>query len=151
MSKYLLKVLFFLAFTCFSINANGQSISINSGAPVVPTIPTVNSGYTATSNWEGICFVIENTNPYPAVLDSVSSFIVNTGSVTTELWYSATNLSGNFTAINAANGWNQIATNTFNSVGGVMPNYNLFHSNINFAIPANTTYRFYLGASQFLR
>src|SRR5690606_10328147 len=61
-----------------------------------------------------------------------------------QLWYNATNITGAPGIINAANGWVSIAgplnVSPSGTTNGVYPVF----TNINFEIPANTTYRFAL-------
>ena len=100
----------------------------------------------------GITFVIQNTNGFPAVLTEVGNYFTSTGSSNCELWYSSTSLSGLPGAVSVVNGWTQIASSTvlinnaapFNAAVGT---YNSLFTGLTFVIPANTTYRFFLGSS----
>lgn len=90
----------------------------------------------------GITFSVQNTNGSAVILRGVD-YHSYTGTHTWELWYSATSLTGNPGPITTAAGWTRIAgpTPVTNSVTGVIPIF----SNMNFSIPANTTYRFVIG------
>jgi hypothetical protein len=100
----------------------------------------------------GITFVIQNTNGFPAVLTEVGNYFTTSGTSNVELWFSSTSLSGAPGAVTSANGWTQIASGTatinnstpFNATVGT---YNSLFTGLTFTIPANTTYRFFLGSS----
>jgi hypothetical protein len=57
------------------------------------------------------------------------------------MWYKTTPINGAPGAISAANGWNLVATGTFNGVAVTSgTNTQTFLSNLTFILPANTTY-----------
>ncbi len=104
---------------------------------------TLGSGYTANNGQNGITFVIQNTNPYPAVLNSVSNFFGTFGSgiANFTLWYSATSLSGAPGVITAPT-WSPVASVTgVNCPAGTQTTV---FPLLAFSIPAGTTYRFFL-------
>jgi hypothetical protein len=104
------------------------------------------TNYNGTSTTVGnssVTFVIENTNGYGIILDSIQAFKGVTYPLANAkfyLWYSATKLSDTST-INVANGWVLIdSTNPLTLVAG----YNTIFSTLGFVIPAATQYRFAL-------
>jgi hypothetical protein len=139
--KTFTKVLLILPFLAMFVlqRANGQTITFS------PTVTGTN--YLPSNNSSGgITFVIENNNPFPAILNSLSYYNSTTVTRDYTLWYSSTSLSGLATwPLTVAGGWNPIAsvagvTMTGGALTTVFPL-------LVFNIPANTTYRFYLTAS----
>jgi len=105
------------------------------------------TGYTPNNGQNGITFVIQNTNPYPAVLNSVANYFGTFGSGTGNftLWYTSTALSGTSTV--SAPAWSPVA-----SVTGVTCSPGMqttVFPLLAFTIPANTTYRFFLESPSF--
>ena len=105
------------------------------------TLP--NPPYNATNGAgtnTAVTFVIENTNPFPILLNGVSTWL-NTGDAnsTLQLWYSETSLSGAPTIATPA--WTQISQVTAfpaPAVNGITPVW----TTLGFTIPAATQYRF---------
>ncbi len=120
----------------FPLVSVAQSVTVTTG------IPSSATTLTAVGQTPGITFVVINNNNYPMVLDDMSVYrdAASSGKTWT-LYYSATSLSGP-SAINTAAGWTQIATTTAPAASstGIHPVF----TNINFQIPGNTTYRFYV-------
>ncbi len=87
-----------------------------------------------------VTFVIENTNPFPILLNGVSTWLNTTDANSTlQLWYSATSLSGAPTIATPA--WTQISQVTAfpaPAVNGITPVW----TTLGFTIPASTQYRF---------
>jgi len=130
-----------ILFSILLLVATLQSID----AQVITFSPsTTGTGYTPSNNSSGgITFVIENTNPFPAVLNSLTYWNSVAATKDYTLWYSSTSLSGLATwPLTVAGGWNPIS-----SVTGVVmaagAQTTVFPF-LSFTIPANTTYRFYL-------
>ncbi len=126
-----------MLFVCILVQqaAFAQVVSFNT--------QTLGTGYIPNNGQNGITFAIQNTNPYPAVLNSVANFFGTYGSgiANFTLWYSATSLSGLPGAITAPN-WSPVASVTgVNCPPGVQTTV---FPLLAFVIPANTTYRFYL-------
>ncbi len=111
------------------------------------TITTTGTGFDAANGLTGntfITFAIENTNSYDVLLTGMDYYLKtgNSGTIPT-LWYSATSLSGPFASPNpgiAPPTWTSIVTGTALTVSanGIAPVF----TNMNFVIPAGTTYRF---------
>ncbi len=106
-----------------------QPTSITTGLP--------NSASSLAGTNPGISFVITNNNSYPIILQTMDVYRAsNQNGLTFTLKYSPTSLSGtpNVTA------WTVVGTATASAVSstGIHPTF----SNLNFTIPANTTYRF---------
>jgi hypothetical protein len=105
------------------------------------TLTTVS---TTTSFWStnggAMTFGITNSNSTGIIVTDLSSYLpASTFTATYTLWYNPTNLTGAPT-IDVANGWIQLpvsATLPCPAVAGITPIF----SNMNFLIPANTTYR----------
>ncbi len=118
----------------------------------ITTAAAGNVGYTG-SNYIGgnttVTFVIQNASSNDIVLTKLEdfksggtpSFPTSPGSFT--LWYSPTSLSGTPGLVSVANGWTKITGDNPVSVNLIV-GYNTIFPNINFTIPANTTYRFAL-------
>lgn len=120
-------VLFFTALT-----GNAQVISFNTQALGV--------GYNGANSFNSVCFTIENTNPYPAVLTSVANYFAAAGAGNAELWYSASSIYGAPGTVSNPT-WTLVATNPVVIAAGVQT---ILFPSLSFSIPANTTYRFYL-------
>ncbi|MBP6624304.1 MAG: hypothetical protein KA198_03985, partial [Chitinophagaceae bacterium] len=128
----------------FGSNSFAQSVTWNT--------VTQGTGLLGNNGAGGITFVIENTNGFPAVLNTVSNYYSSNNTSNVELWYSTTSLSGATNAITPANGWTQIATGSvpvnnntpFNATVGTL---NTLFTNLNFTINPGTTYRFYILSS----
>lgn len=118
---------------------NAQSTTINTNLQAT-------SGYTGgTSTGTGgtkfITFVIENNSGTPIVLTDVGNW-TNTShnGQTSELYYSATSLSGTVGTLPTATGWNLVHTQTV--AGITATGVNPVNTGMNFQIPNNTAYRF---------
>ena len=115
--------------------------SVSAGAQVVSfNTQVLGVGYNGANSFNSVCFVIQNTNPYPAVLTSVSNYFAAAGSGNAELWYSSSSLYGAPGTVALPN-WTLIATNPVSVAAGVQT---VLFPALSFTIPGNTTYRFYL-------
>jgi len=146
MNKFVLT--FLVSFSLILTNSLSSKSQIVTFNTVTQGIGTVygNNGQ------NGITFVIQNTNGFPAVLTEVGNYFTGTGTTNAELWYSATSLSGLPGAVNALNGWTQISNasvviNNGSPFNATVGTYNSLFTGLTFVIPANTTYRFFLGSS----
>ncbi len=119
--------------------ATAQVITFEPSASGTGFLPSNNSS-------GGISFVIQNTNPFPAVMNSLTYW--NNAAATRDytLWYSSTSISGLATwPLTVAGGWNPIASVTGVAMGASVQT--TVFPLLAFTIPANTTYRFYLTSS----
>lgn len=126
-------------------------LSVNSFAQQTTLTTAVGTNYTGGNGVGGnsaITFAIENTNPYPVVLDSIYTYFQTaSNNATVTLWYSATSLSGATGGITTPN-WTVITTGTISvPANGYVPTF----GNIAFTIPASTTYRFAVQSSASIR
>ena len=131
-----------------SQNANAQYININTATPNVHplTVPQTSTGYFNNNGSGAITFVINNTNPFPAVFDTLKYYFTSGQTANYQLWYSATSLSGNNGgAAVAAPAWTQ-AMNA--SVAITANQMNVVFGGIGLSIPPNTRYRFQLIGAQ---
>ena len=114
----------------------GQTTTVTTG------IPSSATSLLAASQTPGISFIVSNTNSFPMILTSMQVYrdAASSGKTWT-LYYSATSLSG-LSAINTAAGWTQIATAVAPTATstGIYPVF----TSLNFQIPGNTIYRFYV-------
>ncbi|HNF71572.1 MAG TPA: hypothetical protein PLP34_04110, partial [Chitinophagaceae bacterium] len=136
--KRTLLLFILLVFSVFTgiRQAQAQVISFNT--------QTMGTGYTPNNSSGGITFLIENTNPYPAILNSLAYFSSTTVTRDYTLWYSSTSLSG-LSFPPALPVWSPIASVTgVVMTGGVQTTIFPF---LSFNIPAGTSYRFYLTSS----
>lgn len=113
---------------------------------------TINTNLLATSGYTGgtstgsggtkfITFAIENNSGTPIVLTDVGNWTATShNGQTSELYYSATSLSGTVGTFPTIAGWNLVHTQTVTGITatGVNP----VNTGMNFQIPNNTTYRF---------
>ncbi len=117
---------------------SAQTVSINT--------QTLGSGYTGGNGGAGISFVVENTNPFPVLLKSVSNYFASPNPITPELYYSSTELSGPISGpINANPAWTLAVAGP--SVTSANNAQTMLLSALSFPIPALTTYRFYLNSA----
>ena len=105
---------------------------------------TLGTGYLGNNGQTGITFLIENTNPYPAILTDVSNYMGGATTTGFNLYYSSTSLSGSPGAAVSPT-WTLAAT----SAGVVVPGASQVSCfpTLSFTIPALTTYRFLLMAT----
>ena len=139
--------LFLTAILLYCTNVNAQTTTITTAAPS-------NTGY-AGDIWIGpgstITFVVQNNNSHDIILTEIEDFKSTAGPgfplnpAGFTLWYSNTSLSGSP---------GQIISPIWTKLGGdnativnMIPGYNKIFTNLNFLIPANTTYRFALECS----
>jgi len=150
----MMKKLFNLCLMCAALtiavsqNANAQYININTATPNVHplTVPQTSTGYFNNNGSGAITFVINNTNPFPAVFDTLKYYFTSGQTANYQLWYSATSLSGNNGgAAVAAPAWTQ-AMNA--SVAITANQMNVVFGGIGLSIPPNTRYRFQLIGAQ---
>ncbi len=143
--NYCSRVLF-LIILLFATHFSHAQLNINTMTPASHplTIPQVSTGYNHFNGSDGITFVINNTNPYPAILDSIRCFNYGSGSTTYTLWASTTSLSGGAGGAPAAPLWTQITTSTVNVTAGQM---NTLFTNLNYNIPGNARLRFQISAT----
>ncbi|MBU3676551.1 MAG: DUF4910 domain-containing protein, partial [Chitinophagaceae bacterium] len=134
MKKNLLFLTLLLALSFGNIlTLKAQVVSMNT--------QVLGTGYTGSNGQTGITFVIENTNPYPAILTGVSNYFSSAITSGFTLHYSATSLSGSPGAMLAPT-WTLAASSASVACAGATQT-SLF-TGLNFTIPANTTYRFVL-------
>ncbi|MFY7965989.1 MAG: T9SS type A sorting domain-containing protein [Chitinophagaceae bacterium] len=135
---------FLIAILLYCSSANAQTTTITTAAPG-------NTGY-AGDIWIGsgstITFAVENANSHDIILRSIEDFKSTAGPgfpaspAGFYLWYSSTSLTGNPGQITQP-AWSKLSGDTATIVN-MVPGYNTIFSNLNFVIPANTTYRFAL-------
>lgn len=110
------------------------------------TTATGTTGYTGANGVAGnscVMFVVENTNAYGIVLQTLETYknATNPGATANfTLWYSSVSLEGLDTV--KAPKWTQIATTS--SPVSLVTGYNTILSGLSFVIPASTQYRFAL-------
>jgi hypothetical protein len=136
--------LFLTAILLYCSSVNAQTTTITTGAPG-------NTGY-AGDIWIGpgstITFVVQNNNSHDIILTNLEDFKSTAGPgfplnpAGFYLWYSTTSLSGDPGQIIQPI-WSKLGADTAQIVN-MVPGYNTVFSNLNFLIPANTTYRFAL-------
>jgi len=145
MMKNYLKSFLCLCFLFAGLLSQGQQVNINTIAPNTHplTIPQTSAGYPGTNGSNGITFVINNTNPYPVILDTVKQWFLTNATNSYNLWVSATSLSGTSTA--AAPLWTNLVTNA--SVTTVANTQTPVFSNLNYTIPGNTRLRFHMNGN----
>ncbi len=128
----------------FSFTTLLISVSVSAQTTITTNYTTYGSGSGGTTN-ATMLFVIQNTNPGAIILTDVGYWIsANQTWSGTMLWYKASPLQGAPGAITVANGWTQIGgtQTTTTTTEGYYP----VRTNLNFTIPANTSYRFALAA-----
>jgi hypothetical protein len=103
---------------------------------------TLSSTSFTNNNGSGtVTFNLQNTNGYDIIITSVAGVTGSSGSLTCEVWYKTTPLSGSPGAISTANGWVLGATGSFTGVSNTSSSTTQpFLTNTNVVIPANTTY-----------
>lgn len=124
-----MKRLFTLLCLLGYVHSQAQPTTITTGVPALTSM---------SSTEPGVAFIISNTNSYPIVLKTIDVLTgSNQNGNTFYLKYSATSLSGPPTGGNL---WPIVATAVQGTVSttAIHPMF----TNINFTIPANTTYRF---------
>lgn len=99
------------------------------------------SSFTGNNGSGTVVFNLQNSNSSAVVLTTIKGIVTTTGTTATEVWYKTSAVNGVPGAITTTNGWTQIATGTFNSNGSATA-LQTFFSNINFSMPASTTYGF---------
>lgn len=132
MKRWLVFLMFFFP---FALQTSGQTTTLTTGLPSSPS--------SLASTRTGITFVIVNSNNYPVRLKSVDIYTASTQSNDSfYLKYTGTALSGPPTN---ASSWPIAAS----ALAGTIPTTGIhpMFSNMNFIIPANTTYRFLLECS----
>lgn len=87
-----------------------------------------------------ITFAIENNNPSPIDIMEVAYIMPAASTQTWQLWYKPTPLTGVPGAVNAGNGWD--IASTAQTVTSTVAGVTTILTNVNFSIPANTTWRF---------
>ncbi|MBK7586954.1 MAG: hypothetical protein IPI22_00780 [Bacteroidetes bacterium] len=137
MHRFFTKILFTAMICLLGGYAQAQIISFNT--------QTLGVGYSGNNGFNSVCFVIQNTNPYPAVLTSVSHYFTSAASGNAELWYSATSISGAPGTV-AGPTWSLIATNPVSVAAATQT---VLFPALSFTIPGNTTYRFYVATPTF--
>lgn len=110
------------------------------------TAQTVVSTASAFSNNNGtgtVTFNLQNTTTIPLVLKEIKGVLSSTSSVPVEIWYNPTPVNGTPGPITPANGWVRIdSTNVTGAGNSTTTTLQTFFSNINFQMPAGTTYGF---------
>ncbi|MCC7029355.1 MAG: hypothetical protein IT257_03545, partial [Chitinophagaceae bacterium] len=132
MNKIFTKILLTVFVAMMGLLANAQVVTFNTQALGV--------GYNGSNSFNSVCFAIQNTNPYPAVLTSVSNYFAAAGTGNAELWYSTSSIYGAPGTVSNPT-WTLLATNPVTVAAGVQT---VLFPALSFTIPANTTYRFYL-------
>jgi len=96
----------------------------------------------ANNNGNGtVTFNLQNTNSYDVIITDIAGVTSSSGTVNVEFWYKTTPLSGSPGNISTANGWTQAATGTITGIANSSTTVTQpFLSNMNFILPANTTY-----------
>ena len=136
MKKHL-HLLFFLMGIVF-IGLKG--LSPNNAFAQSSTISTT----AAFSNNNGsgtVTFNFINNNSYPVVIKEIKGVTGSSGTLNASVWYKPTPINGAPGVISTANGWTQALSGTFTGVANTSTTtVQTFFSNVNFTIPANTTY-----------
>lgn len=134
------KVLFFLMMLLAGLTTlKAQTITFS------PTVAPGSAGYLPSNNSSGgISFIIDNTNPFPAVLTSLTYWNSVAATKDFVLWYAPTTTTMPLAAWppTVAAGWNPIASVTGVSMGAAVQS--TIFPILAFNIPGNTAYRFYL-------
>ncbi|MBK7762134.1 MAG: T9SS type A sorting domain-containing protein [Bacteroidetes bacterium] len=131
--------IFTLIFSCLiGITQISKAQVINFNTQVLGT------GYTPNNSSGGITFLIENTNPYPAVLNTLSYFSSTAVTRDYTLWASSSSLSG-LSFPPALPLWSPVASVT--GVAMAAGVQTMIFPFLTFNIPAFTSYRFYLTSS----
>lgn len=94
------------------------------------------STFTNNNGTGGCSFNIENANGYDIIITDVQGMPGVSGSSTAEFWLYNSALTGAPPALTTANGWTQVATNSFTSVASVLQP---ILTNVSITIPANST------------
>jgi hypothetical protein len=130
--------------TLFSILVLLCTLQISFSQVITFQPTTSGTGYLPSNNSSGgITFVIQNTNPYPAILNSLTYWNSVAATKDFTLWYSSSSISGAPTfPPTVAAGWNTVATVT--GVAMAASVQSPIFTGLTFVIPANTTYRFFL-------
>lgn len=130
------KLFLLLAISFFSRMLMAQTITFNPSATGTGFLPSNNSS-------AGISFLIQNTNPYPAVMTQLTYWNSVAATKDFVLWYAPTTVPMPVTfPLTLASGFTPIAfVNGVSMAAGVQ---SMVFPTLSFTIPALTTYRFYL-------
>jgi hypothetical protein len=130
---------FFISFflLIFLISAKGAAL-FGQTTYEISTIPT----FLNNNGTGGVSFNIHNTNSFDIKITEIEGIVGTTSaSCLFEMYLRNDTVNGPTGTINAAGGWNLVATNTFAAVGNTTNNTTLqtFMDNMNVIIPANSS------------
>lgn len=87
-----------------------------------------------------VVFNLQNTNPYPIILQEFHSIIGITGSSNVEIYFNNTPVSGTPATLTTANGWNLVANGTTTGNGNTTTTTTVpLLTGLSLIVPANTT------------
>lgn len=106
---------------------------------------TVTCTSTSPSFWSNsggaIVFGVRNTNTVAVKLDQLGNYSPANHTASYSLWYHPSNITGTPTAITTANGWVEITPAPASVTSPAVNGIHTVLTNLNFTIPAQTTYR----------
>src|SRR5690625_4533595 len=118
------------------------NIGINYNVYAQTTIST--AGSFSNNNGSGtVTFNFENSNSDDVLITEIKGVTGTSGNVAVEFWYHPNPVNGTPGVISTANGWIQVESGSITGVGNTTTTtLQDFFTNLNFIVPANTTYGF---------
>lgn len=128
-NRYIQWLQLFVSILLLPIMVNGQPFSIST-----------TSSFLNNNGSGSVTFNIHNTNSYPVRITEVKGIVGTSGSVPFQMYLRNDTINANVGTINAANGWNLVASNTFTGVSNTTSLVTqTFMSGMNVVIPGNTS------------
>lgn len=119
----------------FLISAKGATL-FGQTTYDISTVPT----FSNNNGSGGVSFNIHNTNSFDIKITQIDGIVGTASTATFEMYLKNDTVNGATGLINAANGWNLVATNTFTGINNTTTTtLQTFMSNMNIIIPANSS------------